>query len=193
MCFPFPVWAEIAYATNSFSIPAPSNFRVRACVEFLCLVSGSPRRSAVLRLPCRVPRRSGRALPPCPRPSLGFSPPAELCPAGAVARTSTGPAAAVATARAVSMSNYPLRPAPHRLDIAELTLLSRHLMSAVGLLVAGGSGDDLREHGSHDARGGRMAGTREKFLLAERWIRGESFVYESRHGRSRPPGQRSRG
>src|SRR5262249_58290050 len=25
---------------------------------------------------------------------------------------------------------------------------------------------------------GRMAGTRERFLLAERWIRGESFVYE---------------
>jgi hypothetical protein len=41
--------------------------------------------------------------------------------------------------------------------------------------------------------GGRTAGTREKFLLAERWIRGESLVYESRHGRSRPPGQRSRG
>ena len=41
--------------------------------------------------------------------------------------------------------------------------------------------------------GARTAGTREKLLLAERWIRGESFVYESRHGRSRPPGQRSRG
>ena len=35
--------------------------------------------------------------------------------------------------------------------------------------------------------------TREKFLLAERWIQGESFVYEPRRGRSRPPGQRSRG
>jgi len=32
-----------------------------------------------------------------------------------------------------------------------------------------------------------------KFLLAERWIRGKPFVYESRHGRSRPAGQRSRG
>jgi hypothetical protein len=27
--------------------------------------------------------------------------------------------------------------------------------------------------------GARTAGTGEKFLLAERWIRGESFVYES--------------
>jgi hypothetical protein len=60
--------------------------------------------------------------------------------------------------------------------IAELTLLSRHQMSAVGLLAVGGSGDDLREHGSHDARGGRTAGTREVFLLAERWDPGESFV-----------------
>jgi hypothetical protein len=30
-------------------------------------------------------------------------------------------------------------------------------MSAVGLLVAGGSGDDLGEHGPHDARGGCTA------------------------------------
>jgi hypothetical protein len=30
-------------------------------------------------------------------------------------------------------------------------------MSAVGLLVAGGGGDDLRDHGLHDARGGRTA------------------------------------
>jgi hypothetical protein len=50
-------------------------------------------------------------------------------------------------------------------------------MSALGLLVVGGSGDDLREHGSHDARRGRTAGTREKFLLADRWIRDGSFVY----------------
>ena len=55
----------------------------------------------------------------------------------------------------------------------------------------------LRDQWSEDDKKiqqqGRTAGTREKFLLAERWIRGESFVYESRHGRSRPPGQRSRG
>src|ERR1700757_4016847 len=42
--------------------------------------------------------------------------------------------------------------------IAELTLLSRHEMSAAGLLAAGGSGDDLREHGSHDARGAGRRG-----------------------------------
>jgi hypothetical protein len=41
-------------------------------------------------------------------------------------------------------------------------------MSAVGLLVLGGSGDDLREHGSYDAHEARTAGTREKFFLAER-------------------------
>jgi len=30
----------------------------------------------------------------------------------------------------------------------------------------------------------------EKFLLAERWIRGESFVYDLTRGRSRPAGTR---
>ena len=39
---------------------------------------------------------------------------------------------------------------------------------------------------------GRAAGNRERFLLARRWDPGESFVYESGHGRSRPPGQGSR-
>jgi hypothetical protein len=39
-----------------------------------------------------------------------------------------------------------------RRSITELTLLSRHQVSAAGLLVAGGSGDDLRGHWSHDAR-----------------------------------------
>jgi hypothetical protein len=33
----------------------------------------------------------------------------------------------------------------------------------------------------------------EKFLLAERWIRGESFVYDLTRGRSRPAGTREHG
>ena len=37
-------------------------------------------------------------------------------------------------------------------------------MSAAGLLVAGGSGDDLRGHGSHDARGAGRQGTVRDFL-----------------------------
>ena len=65
-------------------------------------------------------------------------------------------------------------------------------MSAVRLLLAGGYGDDLCGHEAHDAHGAGWRGTRERFLLARRWDPGESFVYESGHGRSRPPGQGSR-
>jgi hypothetical protein len=35
--------------------------------------------------------------------------------------------------------------------------------------------------------------SREKSLLAERWIRSVSFVYDLTYGRTRPPGQRSHG
>ncbi len=49
-------------------------------------------------------------------------------------------------------------------------------MSAVGLLAVGGSGGDLREHGHMTLAGAGRRGTREKFLLAERWDLGESFV-----------------
>jgi hypothetical protein len=52
-------------------------------------------------------------------------------------------------------------------------------MNAAGLLVAGCGGDDLREHGRHDARGGRTVEVpREKFLLAECPIRSKTFVDE---------------
>ena len=37
-------------------------------------------------------------------------------------------------------------------------------MSAAGLLVAGGSGDDRRGHGSHDARGAGPRGTVRDFF-----------------------------
>jgi hypothetical protein len=44
-------------------------------------------------------------------------------------------------------------------------------MSAVGLLVVGGSGDDLREHGSHDARGIERRGTVRNFFWQNDGIR----------------------
>src|SRR5260370_39395197 len=44
-------------------------------------------------------------------------------------------------------------------------------MSAVGQLVVGGSGDDLREHGSHDARGIERRGTVRNFFWQNDGIR----------------------
>jgi hypothetical protein len=59
--------------------------------------------------------------------------------------------------------------------------------SAVGLLVAGVSGDDRPEQGSHDARGGRTAEVPVRILSDPE----QAFVEQVTGGRKRPPGQES--
>jgi hypothetical protein len=53
----------------------------------------------------------------------------------------------------------------------------------LGLLVAGGSGDDLPDQGSHDARGGQTVEVPVRILPAACRIRSGAFVEQVRGGR----------
>jgi hypothetical protein len=64
--------------------------------------------------------------------------------------------------RGRALSTRPELPVTHMTlhsvsSLGTCDLVSQRQMSAVGLLVTGGGGDDLRDHGSYDARGGRTA------------------------------------